>query len=72
MRTLRALVPAEKAATLAEWLRVNGCTLGAMLETFAELVEQVGTDPSTWEDTNLATELWVARAQEITVERRRR
>jgi hypothetical protein len=66
---MRGDVPDDKAEIIEMWLTRCGCTLGALLEAFAERIEETGGNP---DELVGHAPLWIERAQEITVERRKR
>ncbi len=71
VRTVRAQLPDDKQAVLEAFLQRSGCTLGALLEALADILEELGPDFPTEQMVGYGPR-WIARAQEITVERRRR
>jgi hypothetical protein len=66
---MRGDVPDDKAAIIDAFLTEQGCTLGALLESFADILDETGRDPDRLIGHGAR---WIARAKEITAERRKR
>jgi hypothetical protein len=70
-RTVKALIPPEKADVLSRFLSARGINLGTLLEAFADLIAEVGIDAPA-EAFIGRTDQLLTRAQDLTLERARR